>query len=489
MDDGDDSSDDEETGRINFDITEDDLDAEMAGFSGGRQRQRKRRNDDYSEEDDDDMEDIRGGLGSGSSSRGGLGLGPAFLPAKTKADTTPASPVAPPSPVKKDPSKDKIRARANKATPPPGPGFAQFNAHSKGFGQKMLEKMGWNVGKGLGAGGEGIINPVETKLRPARMGLSFRGFDERTDQAKFEAKLRKGEDLSEEEEEEEETRGRKKRNAWKAKAPQQEDSERYTIKKPRKQKTIYRTAAEILAEAEEASHIHLPASQQKVLDMTGPNIREISMSEIKRTDSPTLMETTTRLPELRHNLRLIVDLARGDLENLSREKKNTTFKMKSLQDELGSIQQQLDKDQQQLEKLNKVKEIASQLERISKDAMATGAYENGNITALFGEQFDILERDFVGDEIKAMNIDALVVSVWAPIWKYRSIHWNVLEEPAWGVTDVKRWKKLLLSNDDQEAERGWSTTRSRSQKKDLVSTPFETMMNTIWLNKVRSAIK
>lgn len=466
MDDGDDSS-DEESGRINFDITEDDLEAEMLGFNG-TQKKRRQNNNESSDEDYED--DIRGGLGG--FSQGGLGLGSSFKPAQRFQETPEASP-------KKEPVKEKVRARPNVATPPPGPGFGQFNAHSKGFGQKMLEKMGWK-GRGLGADGEGIVNPVETKLRPARMGLSFRGFDERTDQAKVEAKIRKGE-VSEEEEEA--PKGRR-RNAWKAKE-KVDRGDTVSSRKPRKQKTVYKTAAEIIAEAED---IPLPPpSQQKVLDMTGPNIREISMSDIKRTDSPTLMEVTTRLPELRHNLRLIVDLARNDLENLSREKQSTTFKMKSLEQELGSIKEKLDREAEQLQKIEKLKQIVGNLDRISKDALGTGAFENGNITAIFGEQFDILEREFES-EVKTMDIDAIVISVWAPVWKYRFIHWNVLEEPNWGVIDVKRWKRLLTSNDDEDAERGWTSSRQQ-QKSNLICTPYETMMNTIWLSKVRSAIK
>lgn len=455
MDDGDDSS-DEESGRINFDITEDDLEAEMAGFAGATQRKRRHHNDDSS----DDEDDIRGGIGT----RGGLGMGPSFQPAKKEAPEV--------SPIK-EPIKEKARTKPFVAAPPPGPGFGKFNAHSKGFGQKMLEKMGWK-GKGLGADGEGIVNPVETKLRPARMGLSFRGFDERTEQAKYEDKLRKGE-VSEEEDIPKTTR----RNAWKAK----EKNERVdTGRKWRKPKTVYKTAAEIIADTEEG----VPASstQQKIIDMTGPNIREISMSDIKRTDSPTLMEVTTRLPELRHNLRLIVDLARIDLENLSREKKSTAFKMKSMEEELTTIKEFLDKEQDQLRRLEEIKEIARNLEKSSKDALGTGAFENGNITALFGEQFDILERDFSAD-IKEMEIDKLVISVWAPVWKYRSMSWNVLEEPTWGIHDVKRWKSLLPKNEDEE-NGVW--TRSKNQIK-TVCTPFETMMNTIWLSKVRSAIK
>lgn len=483
MDDGDDSS-DEESGRINFNISEDDLEAEMLGFNGTQQRRRRRQNNDDSD-DEDYEDDIRGGLGGGfalGGGGGGLGLGASFKPAKQAKQDSPEAG----SPTQK-PVKEKVARAKPKASPAPGPGFAQFNAHSKGFGQKMLEKMGWKKGKGLGADGEGIVNPVETKLRPARMGLSFRGFDERTDQAKIEAKIRKGQVSDEEEEEnEDEAPKGKRRNAWKAKEKNNDREETVGSRKPRKQKTIYKTAAEIIAEAEDG-HMPLPPSQQKVLDMTGPNIREISMSDIKRTDSPTLMEVTTRLPELRHNLRLIVDLARNDLENLTREKQSTSFKMKSLEQELGAIKEKLDSEQEQLQKIERLKEIVGNLERISKDALGTGAFENGNITAIFGEQFDILEREFES-EVKKMDIDAIVISVWAPVWKYRFMHWNVLEEPSWGVSDVKRWKRLLTSNDDDDAERGWTSSRQQ-QKKDLICTPYETMMNTIWLSKVRSAIK
>lgn len=460
MDDGDDSSDDE-GGRIKFDYTEDDLEEEMAGFSG---QPRRRFKGNYSSDEEEDIDDLRGGLGN--STRGGLGLGPSFLPAKQQS-ATPQNETPEASPIRKDPVKEKVRNRTPQGTPPPGPGFGEFNKFSKGIGQKLLEKYGWTKGKGLGADGSGIVNPVETKLRPARMGLSFRGFDERTEQAKQEDKARRGE-VSSEEEEEGKSQKAKKRNAWK------QDK---TSIKPRKPKTVYKTAADIIAETEGTQ---IPISQQKVIDMTGPSIREISIADIKRTDSPTLMEITNRLPELRHNLRLIVDLARGDLENLAKEKQTNAFKMTSLQNELGIIKSALDKDQETLRKLEHLKDIANQLDKINKNALSTGAYETGNITALFGDQFSVLEREFA-DSIKTMQIDALVVSVWVPILKYKSITWNVLEEPTWGLYDIKKWKKLLLCNEDK--------IKPRQQATELVCTPFEQMMNTIWLSKVRSAIK
>lgn len=41
--------------------------------------------------------------------------------------------------------------------------FAKFNAHSKGIGLKLMQKMGYKVGSGLGQDGKGIVNPIDVK--------------------------------------------------------------------------------------------------------------------------------------------------------------------------------------------------------------------------------------------------------------------------------------------------------------------------------------
>ncbi|KAH9252809.1 hypothetical protein BASA81_009214 [Batrachochytrium salamandrivorans] len=58
----------------------------------------------------------------------------------------------------------------------PDKDFAKFERYTKGFGSKMLAKMGYVPGKGLGSGGEGITAPIDVKLRPSGMGLGHGGF-------------------------------------------------------------------------------------------------------------------------------------------------------------------------------------------------------------------------------------------------------------------------------------------------------------------------
>jgi hypothetical protein len=52
-------------------------------------------------------------------------------------------------------------------------GFGAFEKHTKGVGLKLLTKMHYEEGKGLGCKGEGIVNPIEVVERPQYLGLGY----------------------------------------------------------------------------------------------------------------------------------------------------------------------------------------------------------------------------------------------------------------------------------------------------------------------------
>ena len=66
------------------------------------------------------------------------------------------------------------RRRLNNYTAPPTPETFNIAPIVKGgFGEKMLEKMGWRVGEGLGKGRDGTLDPIKvTQIKTDRKGLT-----------------------------------------------------------------------------------------------------------------------------------------------------------------------------------------------------------------------------------------------------------------------------------------------------------------------------
>lgn len=63
-------------------------------------------------------------------------------------------------------------------------GFGSWERHTKGIGRKLLEKMGFEYGKGLGSKQQGIALPVQAFQRRGKGALGFHG-SERADQTLF----------------------------------------------------------------------------------------------------------------------------------------------------------------------------------------------------------------------------------------------------------------------------------------------------------------
>jgi tuftelin-interacting protein 11 len=245
------------------------------------------------EEEEEEVRPRFGGLGLGASksqhpstfsgfTKSGIG---ASRPAAVSIPATP-SPAPSPSPAppastdptvlgslpsafggSSRPQRAFVRNATPQAPPPPPPSLsasesAHFRKIEGSFGARMLAKMGWQSGTGLGAESQGIVAPIETKVRPKNMGIAFKGFTERTEQSRAEAR-RRGEVVSEDEEEggkKKAPKGRENRNtsdAW---------------KKPKKVKTKiqHKTYDQIVAEVGEDTGG--PSGLGVIIDATGATV-------------------------------------------------------------------------------------------------------------------------------------------------------------------------------------------------------------------------
>ena len=71
-------------------------------------------------------------------------------------------------------TKKRLQTRAS-AADASGSAFGDFERHTSGFGGRMLARMGFTPGEGLGKAKTGIAEPVEASARPKRLGLGADG--------------------------------------------------------------------------------------------------------------------------------------------------------------------------------------------------------------------------------------------------------------------------------------------------------------------------
>lgn len=240
---------------------------------------RIREEDDEEEEEEDEISTRPQIGGIGSAKKAGLGIGFSSsatretnqYPATTPFTSTKGGIGSRPSATTSDLPSAFAQSRSSSfvrdsqpATRPAIPLSHAEQAHfaklSGSFGARMLQKMGWQAGQGLGTTGEGIVTPIESKMRPEKSGIAFKGFKEKTEQSKMEAK-RRGEVVSDDEDPHTRKLHRKQREAKEKKAD--------AWRKPKKVKlkVQHKTYEEILAEA----GAEMPASSGigQIIDATG----------------------------------------------------------------------------------------------------------------------------------------------------------------------------------------------------------------------------
>ncbi|KAI5454841.1 hypothetical protein NCC49_002123 [Naganishia albida] len=381
--------------------------------------------------------------------------------------------------------------RSGSSTPTPRPEVTQkdlrhLNSISNTFGARMLAKFGWAAGKGLGADESGKAVPIEANVGLQRgQGI---GKGVRTEQSRRDAKAR-GEVVSSDEEE----RGKRNRRAkGKAEGKPVEDRTKGDGASWKKQKRVklkveHKTYEQLIAEAGEG----VAQDTGLVLDARGGELKEVSSVAAATASSHwTPSSDKTQLPELRHNLRLILDVAVSDVAALAREGKGIEEKKQFAAREAERLERVKRADEEKITRLQAIHAITQHIASLASNAAAQTASDplepfEGDFTRLL-EDFRAEYDEYDLDEV----IVGAIAQVLAPLFRA----FEPLAQSDALLKALQKWKRAYRYSESDRTQMtavevyGATQLPSGNGQAGNVMTPFESLIYHLWLPKVRSAL-
>ena len=475
----------------------------------------------------------RGGIGSSSRGRGGIGssgrtgmpsfaasttdsgdsstphggIGSSDAPGHAIEEDTPAPTPAPASgpfgrpppssltePSASTPSSSRPRqsfmgrqtaaAPAADQTPLTPAERAHFNSIQGTFAARYMSNFGWQAGRGLGVQEDGRAVPIASGVHLRGMGIQ-KGV--RTEDSKREAR-RKGEKFSDDEDEENQrTRrnkgkkgGAKGGNQQKGAQGQEPKEDGWKKQRKIKVKVEHKTYEQLVAEAADSA----TAGVGLVLDARGGDLKEVTSLSNLSLSSWTPTGDATQLPELRHNLRLIVDIAKGDVDALAREGKSVNERRKWAIREEKLARQQIDETERRIARLTKVQETVSVISRLATE-QSTQTHPS---LMILSDSFNLLLDEFKA-EYASEQLDEVVVGAIAQVMRRPFADWEPFD-PSSDIllSSLKQWKRAYDLDVDESGSKTNGSNGLRADIPHRQMTAWESVIWTLWLPKVRSTI-
>lgn len=306
--------------------------------------------------------------------------------------------------------------------------FGQFNKHGKGFGAKYLEKFGFQAGYGLGKDGKGISQPIMVKVRPEKKGIGADGFQEATSlKANREVASQYFKKTGEKEEERatvsDDSDEEVEQDEWKA-APSRS--------KPRKEKTKYKTAAQVMAAAEGGGSGGFGGSNV-IVDMRGPSVRvlpSIAHSADEKETESAFVEATGReyrgkskatgpmvARELAHNSRQLAEAAEVALLMAKQRRDAEADKMNRLTAEAERLQSKTASGYERVTVLSTALKLLQNLSDACESGAATIATVSSDLIGIRNSYpkawFSLGLHESVGPALEAVL--SCIVRSWSPL--------------------------------------------------------------------------
>ncbi|XP_059486517.1 septin-interacting protein 1 [Neocloeon triangulifer] len=381
----------------------------------------------------------RSGLG-GSSKRSGFGAGPSFEIDGDIAGLRKRGP---------DMASRKLIQK----------GVGSWEKHTKGIGAKLLLQMGYQPGKGLGRNLQGIAAPVEAAVRKGRGAIGAYG----PETGQRIAGQKKEEKMDSDEEEAKEFT--EKMSQWR--------KGENASKKKSKVKYVYKSVDQVIEEGKgklgPSIKDYSNLSKVKVIDMTGPEQRVLSgyhaiAGQHRPTDDDVPKEELVHfnLPELMHNLDLLVTMCEQDiLENDRRVRTNKDRKI-VIEQEVEKLGEVIDKQGKQIENSESALQL---IEKLCEKPLS-----------LEKAAFCIKElKEKHNAEYEIYEMGTMASNLISPILREKLKSWKPLEDPSLFTSEFQRWQKIL--------ENEKSHTLSSAAAKD----PFHTLVWGSWTPSIRTA--
>lgn len=311
--------------------------------------------------------------------------------------------------------KDEKKYKGSQRNVQPGAAkVGTFEAHTKGIGAKLLSKMGWRAGEGLGKDKKGISQPIEAKVRPKGLGM---GFGDRR-----EKKMAP----------ETEDREKNKEKLKKVELDIKSEAEMWRRKNAKEGRAIYRTAEDVLENAEK---LEKPSLTTPIIDMRGPQARVVLDLQhlAPQEEDVSGQEEDLPMPELQHNVRLLVELAEADIRKLDIKNRQLEDTKTILEKEEKRLVKELEDTVSLSSKLEMIVDLIGQL----SESQAAVSELDSFITSLSEIRLKY------SDMYYNFNISAIVLRVIVSIISMTCRNWDPFEDPEGPASIFKAWRPLL----------------------------------------------
>ena len=378
------------------------------------------------------------------------------------------------------PSKRKFNGASGgpKKAPKLGSGGSGGGGGKMSFAQKMMAKMGYVEGQGLGVEGAGMVNPIEVKQRPQGAGVG--AIKEKTAQYKEEQKRaaeRRGEEYEDSSEEEKKARRERRK---KSHGPVGGGSGASTPGSRPRPRTKFKTIADVEAAA---PGLDVPPQMlSSIVDATGNQTKML-------TSAAGIMTPTGFVSDSEADK--IAKRERMELEAFIEAWRGVQEQKVYIEEHEGQHQVELDQMMDDLQKLQAVTEAVEDLRLIGQiEATMDQDEAPQRPWNVLMEKLETLQNDHK-QKIDRHGLRESAVGAMIPMFRERLADWEPLLKADKLVDDLSRVRMLLgldpqntLATTNGHAELDGRYRTSRRQK---ATSSYETLMYTVWLPKMRTA--